>query len=371
MERRSSRVPIRYRHDYRLRQVQESYGRFRVITLMIAVAASAYLLQYQVAPGVEMASRYSVHYILTFSVMVVLSILFRFMLPYLHRRLDPNVQDHLFFFYTAILLICCSCLTMLDLLVYQANDYTAYAVGVIGLAFFVRASIVRYASLVSGALLFLALNIAFTLEIDNYFGFFLPLIVLSVLGVFVAYLTEKNRREVYLLQLELHEKNEELKTISFKDPLTELYNRRFLMESLSNQIEYFKRTGIQFSIILIDIDHFKKINDQLGHPTGDQALRELAEIMRKGLRTSDIAARFGGEEFIILVPHTLKEGALVAAERIRKATENFSFTGIPWPMTVSIGISEATADDDEESVVERADKMLYRAKSKGRNCCSL
>jgi len=163
----------------------------------------------------------------------------------------------------------------------------------------------------------------------------------------------------------------QLRNISFKDPLTDLYNRRYLMESLTNQISHCKRISIPISIMMIDIDQFKKINDQLGHPTGDHALMELASLLQGNSRDSDIVARYGGEEFLIILTNTSKDGAYICAERIRKSAEKYDFTGIPWPVTLSIGINEARADDDVNSLIDRTDKNLYRAKNSGRNRCIL
>jgi diguanylate cyclase (GGDEF)-like protein len=360
-------VPIRYRYDYGNSQRHENYRRFKIISVVIAAIASLYLLQYQLSPGIEAQTPYFAYYQSIFLSLGIISLVFRSFLPLAHAKEAARVEDSLYFAYTAFLLICCVCLTLLDLSV--SNDYTAYAVGVIGLAFFLRASIAKYVVLLLIALAFVTLNLIFTLDITNPFSLFLPLVVISVLGFFIALTSENSRRKVFLLQFQLKEKNEELKKISFKDPLTNLYNRRYLMESLANQIAYFRRTRIPFSVMLIDIDHFKKVNDRLGHQAGDKALLEVAALLKGNSRDSDIVARFGGEEFIVISINTPKEGAFICAERIRSATARHRFSEIPWAVTLSIGISEARADDDEDSLIERTDKNLYRAKSSGRNRC--
>lgn len=174
-----------------------------------------------------------------------------------------------------------------------------------------------------------------------------------------------------LLQDELRKKNQLLEELSRTDGLTGLLNRRYLMELLTAEVHKTERYHHPFSLVMLDIDFFKKINDTFGHVTGDAALKMVGQVLRREVRACDVAARFGGEEFAILLPQTDREGALTAAERLRKAIEaaEVASRGYVLHVTASFGVATYPSEGIEsvEDLVTRADKALYRAKSEGRN----
>jgi diguanylate cyclase len=152
------------------------------------------------------------------------------------------------------------------------------------------------------------------------------------------------------------------------DPLTGLFNRR----AMDHHMEYLWEEDQDLSVLVMDIDHFKHINDSYGHAIGDIVIRNVADVVRKCIRGEDIAVRFGGEEFLVLLPNTQLEGAITVAEAIRRRIEalrlvrkndNFALA----PFTISLGVAKRRGNDDRDSLVERADKALYQAKSSGRN----
>jgi diguanylate cyclase (GGDEF)-like protein len=157
---------------------------------------------------------------------------------------------------------------------------------------------------------------------------------------------------------------------SMTDPLTGLLNRRYFDEQTRKEVARSRRHGLRFSVLMIDIDHFKRINDSYGHPVGDLAIKALAEVCSNALRPQDILARYGGEEFVLTLPHTSVDGAGVVAERIRHGVEQVALDTEAGPVrfTVSIGISTYSRDLPFEQIVGRADEALYRAKQRGRNC---
>jgi two-component system cell cycle response regulator len=173
------------------------------------------------------------------------------------------------------------------------------------------------------------------------------------------------------LQDELKAANDHFKQLSNTDPLTNLYNRRFLTETLESELQRAKRLQSCVSLLIIDIDHFKDINDVYGHQVGDKVLVAVAETLQKGGRTYDIVSRYGGEEFILLFPGTQLSGAVIAAERLREAVQSLKF---PIPMdritvTISIGVATFPSDqvDGFDSLFRLADEALYLAKKNGRN----
>ena len=154
-----------------------------------------------------------------------------------------------------------------------------------------------------------------------------------------------------------------------KDPLTGLANRRFLSSFLAEQLLLYSRSGRRFSLIMIDIDHFKSVNDRFGHQVGDQALAEVARVLLRSSRGMDLAARYGGEEFAIVLPCTPLEHAAVIAERIRAQIEGLNWAeeiGLP-ALTASLGIAESAHGEDSDALIARADAALYEAKLRGRN----
>ncbi len=154
------------------------------------------------------------------------------------------------------------------------------------------------------------------------------------------------------------------------DRLTGLYNRSYFKEALKSEASRCKRYQTEFSLVFFDLDHFKRINDNLGHQAGDMVLKSVAKLVQSEKRTEDIAFRFGGEEIILILPGTPKYNALILAERIRHKIQymNLSFEGEKVEVTVAGGIATFPLDTDiETEMVECADRALYRAKDQGRN----
>jgi two-component system, cell cycle response regulator len=153
------------------------------------------------------------------------------------------------------------------------------------------------------------------------------------------------------------------------DPLTELWNRRELMDRLRQEWTRCERYGTTFACIMVDVDHFKGVNDTHGHAAGDQALQKVARVLAAETRESDITARYGGEEFVIIMPNQDALEAVHLAERCRKGIESIDHRvkGKPVSVTASFGVSDSDDMVSAESVLHAADAALYRAKRSGRN----
>jgi diguanylate cyclase (GGDEF)-like protein/PAS domain S-box-containing protein len=159
---------------------------------------------------------------------------------------------------------------------------------------------------------------------------------------------------------------EALREMATIDPLTSLYNRRRFSEFLAHEIDRNKRYQTDLSVIMFDIDHFKNINDTHGHEEGDKVLKSFGARMKDIIRESDIIARWGGEEFMVLAVNSDVKNAQIVAEKIRADIESQHFAGAA-KFTVSAGVSQIEPDDDAADLIDRADKALYHAKSNGRN----
>ncbi|MEG3638784.1 GGDEF domain-containing protein [Magnetococcus sp. PR-3] len=181
---------------------------------------------------------------------------------------------------------------------------------------------------------------------------------------------DKTRKELHQAQVDLKKAKEE----SLTDPLTQVANRRALFQALTRETARARRHGEPLSLVIIDLDFFKKVNDTYGHPVGDRVLKEVANHAQALLRESDTLARYGGEEFMALLPETSLERALEKAEQIRLnvAAMRFKLKGDSLSISASFGVAQLddgdSRDQSNETFVHRADLALYKAKEGGRNC---
>ena len=182
----------------------------------------------------------------------------------------------------------------------------------------------------------------------------------------------KVQLKIKALQDELRRSNELLRKLSSTDPLTALYNRRHFMKVLAQEFDRADRYNLHLAFAMIDIDHFKEVNDSFGHQAGDDLLSAMGSLIKRQIRASDIPGRYGGEEFCVILPQTSLEGAKEFAERFRACVEfaDFSVQGEDVRLTVSLGVS-ACPDPrvgSGEDLIRLADGALYKAKAAGRNC---
>ena len=180
--------------------------------------------------------------------------------------------------------------------------------------------------------------------------------------------------DVAINRLQLREANAELEHLSRTDRLTQLFNRGYWEEQLDKEFSRFKRTGAVSSLVMFDIDHFKKINDTFGHQAGDEVIREVSRWVRKVARTTDIVGRYGGEEFAVILLNTDAAQARYFSERLRRRIEEglVHFEKEEIKFTVSLGVAEADSHmENYENWLQLADKALYQSKGNGRNCLTV
>ncbi len=178
--------------------------------------------------------------------------------------------------------------------------------------------------------------------------------------------------EIATNRLQLQRANHQLHIISRTDGLTGLLNRKTWEEILHHEFKRFSRYGHTCSLLMFDIDHFKRVNDTYGHPAGDEVIRQTAAVVRNCIRDIDVAGRYGGEEFAVILTDTDAQGALIVAERLRKQVEanTVYYEDHVIHFTISIGIAEVHSRMSEPTLwIDSADRGLYRAKRAGRNQC--
>lgn len=220
-------------------------------------------------------------------------------------------------------------------------------------------------------------------------SWYLVIIACWMLGIFsyaitkLVQLRQQTKHDVAVInQLSTQNERLELETDKFRrlstvDPLTQAYNRFGIDQIVSTLMIFNKekdenRNSPDFALVIMDIDHFKRINDRRGHDAGDRVLQQICAIITKGIRSQDFLGRWGGEEFIVIMPSTRKEFALALAEKIRLMIYDTVFEpDNPLAITASFGVSDKLPDEDFATTFKRADKALYEAKAQGRNCCVL
>jgi two-component system cell cycle response regulator len=174
--------------------------------------------------------------------------------------------------------------------------------------------------------------------------------------------------ELAQTNLKLQQREAQIVGLTLSDPLTSLGNRRRFDQALATEISCSRRTGETLCAFMADLDHFKRVNDDFGHEAGDELLVAFAEMLRRQTRATEIVARIGGEEFVVLLPHTNLEQGTAIAERIRGMTTAVRIDSMPHGVTASFGVAELAVGEDGSAFMRRVDKALYEAKNLGRDC---
>ncbi|WP_373188036.1 GGDEF domain-containing protein [Halopseudomonas sp.] len=208
------------------------------------------------------------------------------------------------------------------------------------------------------------------LELIQSLVFLTVLAEAALIGGFISNLRGKLR----LRNHELKNAMERIQELVNIDELTGIYNRRRIVQALSDESNRCRRTPGAFSLGIMDVDHFKYVNDTHGHQAGDEVLRKIAKAVAGELRAIDSFGRYGGEEFLLVLPQTSLAGARIKSQRLCKTIESLRFTGLPedFRISISIGVAEALPDENTDATLARADHALYQAKESGRNqviCC--
>lgn len=218
------------------------------------------------------------------------------------------------------------------------------------------------------------------MEVDAYIshkdGHLLPI------SIRIAPVREVERQFVVAVEIHgrnsprftLHQRLEELQELALHDPLTGIANRRYIEMNLESRLEELKRYGWNFSVMFMDVDNFKLLNDMHGHAVGDRVLKMIGNTMVNSLRSFDIIGRWGGEEFVVILVNVPEGELFKVSDRFRQLIENSRLTledGQFLSTTVSVGVTKAVQGDTVDSIIERSDKLMYQSKRKGRNLVSI
>jgi diguanylate cyclase (GGDEF)-like protein len=205
---------------------------------------------------------------------------------------------------------------------------------------------------------------------QSMWGFVLDALLLAgVIAAPIYWLVLKPLRREYEKRVEAEQRAEDLGQLAITDPLTRIMNRRGITVSVLDAMAQAERYGNPLAVAMADIDHFKQVNDTYGHEVGDKVLADIASVLSESLRMPDKVGRYGGEEFLVVLPHTTLAQARKIAERMRTAVGAWPFElgGKETSLTISIGLTEFQKGEDLEQLLSRVDRALYQAKAGGRN----
>ncbi len=296
---------------------------------------------------------------------------------FLNYRQEYSIAK-LQFFSSALTIV--TGIILLKISSYYPENSLVYVLYDAGFVLFITAAFTVFGNRFINALVLVVVTdvaIAFVLQsqLDAISFLFLQSLFFStiLLSGFSAYIAEYNQRNLFLehkysnqMERQVQEYVKKLEKLSVTDKLTGLYNRVKLETEMERVMQEFQRYNIPCCVVLVDIDHFKAVNDEYGHLVGDEVLVKVASILRKYTRATDIVGRWGGEEFLIIAPNTTIEQAAVLAENLRYIIERENFAEVG-KKTISIGVSCFKEGLSIGDVIEQADKALYEAKKTGRN----
>jgi|GEM_PF-1305684 len=347
-------------------QREHNYKTFALGSIPIFFLSLLFVLQNYFLPDLYTKNPFgSVSFLFVFSILVITSTSFLALSLFLHslQNKEKEIQV-LIFFYSLFLLTCGAVLSALSL--FDDRDLTGYILLLFSISILYSGPPLLYILFQIWAS-FNFFGLVYCLGLPQSLDLFLNILSISVIGLFMSAVVQFSRIQNQILTINLKESNRKLNEISVRDPLTQLYNRRFFVEFLENRIHYCRRMREPLLVMLIDVDNFKHVNDRLGHLIGDQVLVDLANIIRSAVRDSDIVARYGGEEFIVVLPNANLESGTNIGARILTLCENHQFENVPWSITVSAGLAELTDGDNSVSLLARSDHFLYKSKEHGRN----
>jgi diguanylate cyclase (GGDEF)-like protein len=351
--------------EYLQHQVNDNYPRFIVTSYITALIGILFIFRNLYRSEAGLNDEFSNMYLYTWVFLVVNSILLRIALPLAKRSKNIKLTDLVMFLFACAMCAVSANITALDSRI--DSDFTAYAFTILGTATAFRAISEKYLAIMLFTLIYFCFTYFIWLGNDFRVSFLVPILAISTISFFIAVSLENNRKKMVHLSIELEQTNQKLKEESIRDPLTKLYNRRYLTDFLQREIKEFHRSREPFCVAVCDLDHFKRVNDTLGHLTGDKTLIQFAQLLVETSRATDILIRFGGEEFVIVMPRTTAKAAQVVVDRIKTNIEHTKFEELPWSLSASFGLTEIRHNDTDNLLLARADDLLYQAKQAGRN----
>lgn len=360
---KSITVPSHLEADFREERNKENRRVMVFISVLTILFAAVYMIRYRFFPDSGMSEELkALHYRIDL-LLIANGVCTILTMKLIHNR---KLLRFLTLFWLSLLFILVELVSFIDF--QTGKDYSSLILVLLMVGSFYRFSSRARWFFFGGT--FLILDTAMlvfnpylqTEPVDTLF-----LLIFWSLGFYISCRRENERIEYFNVRQELVVQKDHWKNRSYTDILTGLYNRGYFQETLNYLWEGSVRYHRGFSLALIDIDRFKKVNDTLGHDRGDKVLIGISRILQENSRKSDIITRYGGEEFCILLTDTDLKGASIQMNRLREIIGKHSFPNVPWNITVSIGIAYSEEVKTPRQLSQRADHRLYISKHEGRN----
>lgn len=339
-------------------------AKIKAINLIYIFACPGFILQTIFLPKAGVQDQFTPYYILVFSLLIAANAVSCLLFRFRRQAANPELRFSLRVFILLNILLGMS-LTFLDL--HYGQELSLYILNIMFLSAFLWLTFREF--LLFGGFT-LSLLVSFYLILSQTISMDLSHVMPGVIYFIIAWAVFSNinavRTENFLNRISIEEQYAMLATESTTDPLTGLLNRRPMKDDISREQSRVRRYGDPFSLFVIDIDYFKKVNDTYGHMVGDNVIRKVGELLKSSVREYDKVYRFGGEEFVVLLPGISGDDARELAERLRKLVETHHFSVVR-RLTVSIGIISCDEANTVDELLKKADKNLYMAKAQGRN----
>lgn len=361
-------VPAALKDELNREQNRYNGKLLNIVSIVASVAFTILLLWSILVQGDQEPIIKPAYYIVAYAFIIIISL--SYIVVSRFQWADMAMQDKIVhlknYIYLLVLAVSMSFITWMDL--HYQWDLTAFLVTLFIISTSIWLSSIQYAVLSNSMMLVVILGMfAVNAEVHATPYNVLKLLILLMVGWFLMLTANSIKITNFLAKEDLKAKNKEIEYLSYNDPLTGLKNRRYLEISFETIQSISERQKNPYSLILLDIDHFKQINEQFGRQMGDKVLVGAASEMISLARKSDEIFRFGGKQFLILLMDTDKEGSLILANRLRQSVEENLSTGLNQPVTVSMGIADSYEGKDLEKLISLTDERLTKAIKAGRN----
>lgn len=361
----STEVPARFADNIRSAVVLHNRRYLRVISFLGLLVGGLLIFRRLYFENVPGDAWLHIRYLINFSTLIFLSGLY-LLISYISGKKTNRTAFLFQRVYISAVIINYVILTYLDMQL--APDYSA----IIAVVLFLSVTLWFDSYAYLGFLIFINMGVlgSYLLGVNETVlasELFIEMVLFSLIGLGLFYSISDGRMRAFTNDLLLRDSIEKLRESSFRDPLTGLFNRRMMNQELDKYLALSARAAWPVSVILLDLDRFKRVNDSLGHMTGDEVLKQAAVLMESVIRESDRAFRFGGEEFVIMLPDTPLSNAEILAGRLVEKFRSEKFLGVPWTITVSMGIVDNTERLLAADLIKLADSRMYSAKETGRD----
>lgn len=355
------------RETYLENRFQDNYNLFCKASVFSAVFGALFtarnLMSLYNGEEVEHYAYYFTAYLFLMSA----SLFSRLLVALLADLIEPKALDDLIFVTFSFIFFNLVAISALDS--YRGLDFTGYVFGGLGIAFVYRGELTRFLLVLGLGFFLFWFVLAFSLgQSFNLMGS-LPILAFTCFALYISQSREKAHQAIFEVSKQLEESNRKLQGEVVRDPLTSVYNRTYLNDFLKRELLSERRKDTPLGLVVCDLDDFKRVNDQFGHHCGDKVLSEIAGLLARAMKNSDVLVRYDGEEFVMLLPGVDSTNTRAIAEELCQHVSLFESSVVKHTFSASFGVTEYRENDTADSLLQRGYQCLYRAQALGKNQC--